>query len=207
MATGDEEIQAQLEKLTTAVQIVHDFGQSSAESIDNPEGGVIRTIEGINKAIDDALPNYADAGAAATAAKDARDEAKAAQAAAEAAAANAGGAVASAIYKVKTYAGAASIAVTPMEATIHVLNLDRASIAISVGATSDAAGMARQITLYLNQTVGSSKVTWPANIKWANGRVPILSFTKDYQDVVTLITIDGGTNWKGFFNGGWITNA
>lgn len=207
MATTDDGIQAQLDKLTTAVQIVHDFGQTGADSIDNPEGGVIRTLHGINKAIDDALPNYADAGAAAAASKDARDAAKQAQAAAEAAAANAGGAVASAIYKVKTYASAASVAITPMEATIHIVNLDRATTTLTVGATSDAAGMARQLTLYINQTVGSSLINWPANIKWANERKPILSFLKGYQDTVTLLTTDGGTTWKGYFNSGWIANA
>lgn len=204
MATSDEQIQAQLDKLTTAVQIVHDFGQSSEDQIDNPEGGVIRTIEGINKAIDDALPNYADAGAAAAASKDARDAALKAQAAAEAAAANAGGAVASAIYKVKTYAGAASIAITPMDATIHKVNLNRANTTLSVGSTSDAAGMARQITLELIQATGSSKVTWPSNIKWSKGRVPVLSFTTGYADFVTLVTMDSGATWTGFFNGGWV---
>lgn len=204
MASEDEQIQAQLDKLTVAVGIVHDFGMTGADTIDNPEGGVIRTLHGINKAIDDALPNYADAGAAAAESKDARDAAQAAQAAAEAAAANAGGVVASAIYKVKTYPGAATIAITPMDATIHKVNLNRANTTLSVGATSDAAGMARQITLQLIQQTGSSKVTWPSNIKWSRQRVPVLSFTTGYSDFVTLVTTDAGATWIGFFNDGWV---
>lgn len=203
MADSDEQIQAQLEKLTVAVQIVHDFGQSDAESIDNPEGGVIRTIEGINKAIDDALPNYADAGAAATAAKDARDAALQAQAAAEAAAGNAGAAASSAIYKTKSYAGANSITITPMDATIHNVILNRVTTNILVGTTSDAVGMARQITLYLTQSTGSNKVTWPTNIKWSNDREPILSYGVGTVDMVSLITQDKGATWRGVFNGGW----
>lgn len=202
-AAQDEQIQAQLDKLTVAVQIVHDFGQADTDSIDNPEGGVIRTLEGINKAIDDALPNYADAGAAATESKNARDQAQAAQAAAEAAAGSAGSAAASAIYKTKNYTGANTIAVTPMDATIHNLSLDRVTTAVTVGGTTDAAGMARQVTLFLTQTTGSNKVTWPANIKWSNNRVPILSYGVGTVDMVSLITQDKGVNWRGVFNGGW----
>ena len=207
MATSDEQIQAQLDKLTVAVGIVHDFGQTSGDTIPNPEGGVIRTLHGINKAIDDALPNYADAGAAAAASKDARDEAQAAQAAAEAAAASAGGAVASAIFKTKDYPGAATIAITPMTATIHNVALNRVNTNITIGGTTDTAGMARQITLMLKQVTGSNKVTWPANIRWANERQPRLSFVTNYSDMVTLLTVDGGITWQGFFNGGWISNA
>lgn len=203
MATEDEQIQAQLDKLTVAVGIVHDFGMTGSDEITNPEGGVIRTLHGINAAIDDALPNYADAGAAATEAKDARDAAQAAQAAAEAAAGNAGSAAASAIYKTKNYAGANTVAITPMTATIHNVSLDRVTTAITVGATSDATGMARQITIYLTQTTGSNKVTWPSNIKWSNDRTPILSYGIGTVDMVSLITQDKGATWRGVFNGGW----
>lgn len=205
MATEDEQIQAQLEKLTTATQIVHDFGQSATDNIDNPEGGVIRTIQGINKAIDAALPNYSDAGEAAATAKNARDAALAAQAAAEAAAGNAGGAVASAIYRTKTYAGADTIAISPTEATVHVISLDRAMTTLSVGGTSDALNMGRQITLQLVQSSGSSQVTWPSNVHWANNRTPKLSFTTGYSDFVTMITLNSGNTWLAFFNGGWIS--
>lgn len=203
MATSDEQIQAQLDKLTTAVGIVRDFGMTDTDTIDNPEGGVIRTLHGINKAIDDALPNYADAGAAAAESKDARDAAQAAQAAAEAAAGSAGSAAASAIYKTKNYAGANTIAIAPMTATIHNVSLDRVTTAITVGATSDADGMARQITIYLTQTTGSNKVTWPSNIKWSNDRTPILSYGIGTVDMVSLITQDKGATWRGVFNGGW----
>lgn len=202
-STDDEQIQAQLDKLTTAVGIVHDFGMVSTDTIDNPEGGVIRTLHGINKAIDDALPNYEDAGAAAAEAKNARDAAQTAQAAAEAAAGNAGSAAASAIYKTKSYAGANTIAITPMDATIHNVSLDRVTTTLTVGGTADATGMARQITIYLTQTTGSNKVNWPSNIKWSNDRTPILSYGIGTVDMVSLITQDKGVTWRGVFNGGW----
>ena len=63
----------------------------------------------------------------------------------------------------------------------------------------------RQITIYLTQTTGSNKVVWPASIKWANGRVPILSYGVGTVDMVSLITQDKGTTWRGVFNGGWFS--
>ena len=76
MATEvDTELKAQLDKLTIAVQLIHDFRMSDDPSIPNPEGGVIRTLEGINAAINEAIPNFEDANEAAIQARAARDAA------------------------------------------------------------------------------------------------------------------------------------
>ncbi len=42
---------------------------------------------------------------------------------------------------------------------------------------------------------GSHLVTWPASVKWDNGNTPFL--TANGTDVLTFITIDGGTTWFG----------
>ena len=42
---------------------------------------------------------------------------------------------------------------------------------------------------------GSHLVTWPASVKWDNGNTPLL--TASGTDVLTFITIDGGTTWFG----------
>jgi hypothetical protein len=42
---------------------------------------------------------------------------------------------------------------------------------------------------------GSAALTWPAAVKWPGGTVP--SFTVSGVDVLTFITDDGGTTWRG----------
>lgn len=58
------------------------------------------------------------------------------------------------------------------------------------------------VTLLLKQDgTGSRLVTWPANTKWQGGTPPVLSTAAGAEDDVTLMTTDGGTTWRGFFNG------
>jgi len=42
---------------------------------------------------------------------------------------------------------------------------------------------------------GSAAITWPSGIKWAGGTAPTL--TASGIDVLTFITPDGGTTWRG----------
>ena len=42
---------------------------------------------------------------------------------------------------------------------------------------------------------GNYVVSWPANMKWASGEVPTL--TSNGVDILTFITVDGGTTWFG----------
>jgi len=63
---------------------------------------------------------------------------------------------------------------------------------------------ARQITLFLTQGSGGSKiVNWSSNIKWSQGRKPTLSLDASTTDVISFLTLDNGNTWFGFFNGGW----
>lgn len=64
------------------------------------------------------------------------------------------------------------------------------------------AGKSLQCTLILNQGIGSRLVTWPSNIKWSNGRVPVLSYSPNAEDIVTLLAVGTDTTVYGFFNGG-----
>lgn len=205
MATEiDPELQAQLEKLTIAVQLIHDFGMSDDPDIPNPEGGVIRTLEGINAAINEAIPNFEDANTAAIEARAARDAAIEAQEAAETAASQATAASTSAIYEYGNVASAAAVTIPVATKTVVSLSLTSVTTTITLGGVTDPSTIARQITIAVTQGTGSNKVTWDPRIKWANNRPPILSFLVGYTDVVTLITFDSGNTWMGFFNGGWI---
>lgn len=203
-AQDQQAVQTQLEILTTSTGLIHDFMLGKTDTIVNPEGGTIRTIQGLNKAIDAALPGYEDVQDAVTATQAAQQAAEAAQAAAEAAAGDAGAQATSAIYKIKDYASAASVAITPMAATIHRITLTSVSTTLTIGATTDATGQARQIRLEIKQGTGSNKIpAWPTNIKWAYDRKPVLSYQKDRVDIVDLVTEDKGATWRGAFNGGW----
>lgn len=64
--------------------------------------------------------------------------------------------------------------------------------------TSPASGAMCSLTLLVFQDgVGSHTITWPASIKWGNAGAPVLTATAAKMDMISLFTVDGGTNWYG----------
>jgi len=61
-----------------------------------------------------------------------------------------------------------------------------------------ASGKAGAFTLVLTNG-GSQTVNWPASVQWAGGAAPGL--TAAGVDILSFITMDGGTIWYGFSNG------
>ncbi|MBI2618226.1 hypothetical protein HYW58_02120 [Candidatus Kaiserbacteria bacterium] len=61
-----------------------------------------------------------------------------------------------------------------------------------------ASGTAGSFTLILTNG-GSQTVNWPASVDWAGGTAPTL--TAAGVDILTFVTIDGGTIWYGFAAG------
>lgn len=61
-----------------------------------------------------------------------------------------------------------------------------------------ASGDACSFTLILTNG-GSQTVNWPASVDWAGGNAP--SLTAAGVDILTFVTIDGGTIWYGFSAG------
>ncbi len=61
-----------------------------------------------------------------------------------------------------------------------------------------ASGKAGSFTLILTNG-GSQTVTWPASVDWADGSAPTL--TTSGVDVLSFVTTDGGTTWRGFAPG------
>ena len=58
------------------------------------------------------------------------------------------------------------------------------------------------VTLVLAQdATGSRTFAFPASIKWAGGAAPTLSSGANEIDVLTFITVDGGTTWYGMLAG------
>jgi hypothetical protein len=61
-----------------------------------------------------------------------------------------------------------------------------------------ASGTACSFTLILTNG-GSQTVNWPASVDWASGVAPTL--TAAGRDVLSFLTVDGGTIWYGFVGG------
>lgn len=60
------------------------------------------------------------------------------------------------------------------------------------------AGYCRTLTLIITNG-GAYTITWPGSVKWAEGTAP--TFSAAGVDIVTLLTVDGGTIWYGSANG------
>jgi len=64
--------------------------------------------------------------------------------------------------------------------------------------TSPASGAMRSLTLLVFQDgTGSRTITWPGSVKWGNAGAPVLTTTAAKMDMISLFTVDGGTNWYG----------
>ena len=65
-----------------------------------------------------------------------------------------------------------------------------------------ATGRASSFTLILRQDgAGTNTATWPGSVKWAGGSAPTITATASAVDVLTFMTVDGGTTWYGFVAG------
>ena len=76
---------------------------------------------------------------------------------------------------------------------------DNCTLTFSNPPTSGTSG---SFTLILRQDgTGSRTVTWPASVDWADASAPTLTTDASAVDVLTFITVDGGTIWLGFVAG------
>lgn len=102
--------------------------------------------------------------------------------------------------------------VVTREATTVASSTDELTIDVSQCAVADVtldedctvtlsgarSGQAFTVTLVLRQdSTGSWEVTWPAGTIWPGGTEPTLSTAAGSVDIVSLTTLDGGTEWLG----------
>lgn len=106
-------------------------------------------------------------------------------------------------YKLFTGQAGASMTISAKDYSVFNITLSSPVTTLNFAKYTEPEPQARQITLMLKQGLGSQKVNWPASVKWAQGRAPTLSLDFERIDVITFITVDGGTTYLGFFNGGW----
>lgn len=65
-----------------------------------------------------------------------------------------------------------------------------------------ASGRAGSFTLIVRQNgTGGWTLTYPASVKWAGGTPPTLSTAASAIDILSFVTVNGGTTWFGFLAG------
>lgn len=100
--------------------------------------------------------------------------------------------------------GSTSYTLSQSDASVFSITLSNTTTTINLGSFSLPTLSARQITVFLTQGSGGSKtVNWSSNIKWSQGRKPVLSLDAGTIDVISFLTLDNGNTWLGQFNGGW----
>jgi len=100
------------------------------------------------------------------------------------------------VYAHGTTGGAKTIDLT--NGNIHTITLNAATT--FTFSNPPASGKAGSLTLIINQGTTAYAVTWPASVDWAGGSAPDLStVSTDY--VLTFLTLDGGTKWRGWLSG------
>ena len=71
--------------------------------------------------------------------------------------------------------------------------------AISIGITAGASASTCRVCTLLLTNGGAYTITWNSAIKWAGGTAPTL--TASGVDILTFMTVDNGTIWRGALNG------
>jgi len=87
--------------------------------------------------------------------------------------------------------------------TANVFDITMTGNCTFIFSNPPASGTGGSFTLILTQDgTGSRTATWPAAVKWAGGTAPTLTTTLTTgMDVLSFVTVDGGTTWLGFAAG------
>ncbi len=84
----------------------------------------------------------------------------------------------------------------------NVFNLTLTGNCTFTFSNAPVSGKAGSFTLILIQDgTGTRTATWPSSVKWAGGIAPTLTTTATGVDILTFITVDGGTTWRSFTAG------
>lgn len=95
---------------------------------------------------------------------------------------------------------AGSHTVSLSDGNVHDLTLTD-DVPLSLGGATN--GRACTVTLLLRQdATGGREASWPGTIEWVGGSAPVLQADPEAVDVVTLLSVDGGTTWLGFHAAG-----
>lgn len=85
-------------------------------------------------------------------------------------------------------------------ATVHRIVLDSATVTLTFsGAVS---GRAVSFSLIVVQDgTGGRAVVWPGSVLWPGGTDAVISTAANAVDLLTFMSVDGGTSWAGMIAG------
>lgn len=104
----------------------------------------------------------------------------------------------------QSLSGASSYTIDASAGSVTQITLTARNTGITFSNTPTVVGKTIELDIILKQGAGANLVSWPSNIKWQNGRVPVLSYELDSEDVVTITWVNGDPNPYGFFVAGWL---
>lgn len=76
-----------------------------------------------------------------------------------------------------------------------------ANVATFTIATVPASGKTAAAVFYFTADGTARTIVWPTTTKWPSATAPTMTSTNGKIDIVTLLTVDGGTTWFGFVGG------
>lgn len=95
-------------------------------------------------------------------------------------------------------AGNAGAAITLDLVNGNVQKITLTAATCTIALTSPASGVMCSLTLLVFQDgAGARAITWPGSVKWGNAGTPTLTIAGSKMDMISLFTVDGGTNWYG----------
>ncbi|AUZ95511.1 minor tail protein [Salmonella phage PMBT28] len=101
------------------------------------------------------------------------------------------------LYRKRALSAAATVTLDLSLASHFDITLNSATCALSISGATTLLDTAQEVVLSLKQGTGANLVTWPGNVKWANGLKPPLSYVQNKIDIVQLISYDRGATWLG----------
>jgi hypothetical protein len=109
----------------------------------------------------------------------------------------------------RTGGGKDTVSTIAASGTAQTLNLGNANIfdvtltgncTFTFSGATASAGCSFVLILHQDGT-GGRTVTWPASVDWSAGTAPTLSSGNTDTDILSFMSIDGGTRWYGFLLG------
>ena len=105
-------------------------------------------------------------------------------------------------YLPRDTAGVRTVSASGASLTVDCRAADVWDVTLSANCTftlqGASSGRIQELTLIVRQdATGGRAVTWPGAVTWLSGAAPILHTGASTIDLITLLTVDGGTTWLG----------